>query len=92
VPIFVFGHAADGNLHPIILLDGDNISDTVWAAAAEIFSLALALGGTLTGEHGIGLLKRKWIRDELGATSHELQLSIKSILDPRNILNPGKAL
>ena len=92
VKIFVFGHAADGNLHPIILLDGDEISDAVWAAAGEIFTLALHLGGTLTGEHGIGLLKRAWLRDELGPVSFDLQHSIKELLDPRDLLNPGKAI
>lgn len=92
VRIFVFGHAADGNLHPILLLDGDTVSDAEQAAAEQIFALALALGGTLTGEHGIGVLKRPWLRDELGDVSHDLQLRIKDLLDPRGILNPGKAV
>jgi glycolate oxidase len=100
VKIFVFGHAADGNLHPIILLDGAEngvengaeISDAVWAAAGEIFALALRLGGTLSGEHGIGVLKRAWLRDELGPVSYELQHDIKTLLDPRDLLNPAKAI
>lgn len=90
--IFVFAHAGDGNLHPIVLLAGDEITEAERAAVGEIFALALELGGTLTGEHGIGSLKRAWIRDELGATSHDLHLSIKSLLDPHGILNPGKAI
>ncbi|HWH98111.1 MAG TPA: FAD-linked oxidase C-terminal domain-containing protein [Pseudolysinimonas sp.] len=90
--IFVFAHAGDGNLHPIILLEDGTIDDTATAAAGDIFALALELGGTLTGEHGIGVLKRAWIRDELGETSHDLHLAIKSLLDPHNILNPGKAI
>jgi len=89
VRIFVFGHAADGNLHPIIL-----VTDAAAAAraAADIFALALELGGTLTGEHGIGVLKRDWIRTELGAASHDLQRRLKALLDPAGILNPGKAI
>jgi glycolate oxidase len=89
VPIFVFGHAADGNLHPIIRADDERVAA---AAAGDIFALALELGGTLTGEHGIGALKRDWIRTELGAASHDLQRSIKLLLDPAGILNPGKAI
>lgn len=90
--IFVFAHAGDGNLHPIVLLAGDEIAEAERAAVGEIFALAPELGGTLTGEHGIGSLKRAWIRDELGATSHDLHLSIKSLLDPHGTLNPGKAI
>jgi glycolate oxidase len=89
VEIFVFGHAADGNLHPIIRVDDESLAA---AAAGAIFALALELGGTLTGEHGIGALKRDWIREELGAASHDLQRSIKLLLDPAGILNPGKAI
>jgi glycolate oxidase len=62
----------------------------VWTAANEIFTAALALGGTLTGEHGVGVLKKRWLRDELGEREYELQREIKRIFDPRNILNPGK--
>jgi glycolate oxidase len=90
VRIFVFGHAADGNLHPIILRGNDETAAN--AAAGDIFALALALGGTLTAEHGIGALKREWIRTELGAASHDLQGELKRLLDPRGILNPGKAI
>jgi glycolate oxidase len=89
VRIFVFGHAADGNLHPIIQVADPRAAD---AAARDIFALALELGGTLTGEHGIGALKRDWIRDELGAASHDLHHRLKSLLDPAGILNPGKAI
>jgi glycolate oxidase len=89
VPIFVFGHAADGNLHPIIVVNDEKDAAI---AAGDIFALALELGGTLTGEHGIGALKRDWIRREVGGVSHDLQLSIKTLLDPAGILNPGKAI
>jgi glycolate oxidase len=90
VRIFVFGHAADGNLHPIVLVGDDRAAAD--AAAGEIFALALELGGSLSAEHGIGALKRDWIRAELGEQSHDLQRRLKALLDPAGILNPGKAL
>ncbi|RII42904.1 FAD-binding protein [Galactobacter valiniphilus] len=83
-------HAGDGNLHPTFVVPGDEVPEVVWEAASELFALGLALGGTLSGEHGIGLLKRRWLRDELGETQHELQRGIKALFDPRGILNPGK--
>lgn len=83
-------HAGDGNLHPNFVFEGPDVPDTVWTAANEIFTAALALGGTLTGEHGVGVLKKRWLRDELGEREYELQREIKRIFDPRNILNPGK--
>jgi glycolate oxidase len=90
VRIFVFGHAADGNLHPIVLVGDDR--DAANAAAERIFALALELGGSLSAEHGIGALKRGWIRAELGERSHDLQRQLKALLDPAGILNPGKAI
>jgi len=90
VRIFVFGHAADGNLHPVVLVGDDRAAAD--AAAGEIFALALELGGSLSAEHGIGALKRDWIRAELGEQSHDLQRRLKALLDPAGILNPGKAL
>jgi glycolate oxidase len=83
-------HAGDGNLHPTFVFAGDEVPQEIWAAAGEIFSTALALGGTLTGEHGIGLLKRRWLGDELGEEQYALQREIKRVFDPRGILNPGK--
>lgn len=83
-------HAGDGNLHPTFVFQGEEVPDALWAAAGELFSLALELGGTLTGEHGIGLLKRKWLADELGPDQFELQQQIKALFDPADILNPGK--
>jgi len=55
-----------------------------------MFLAAIRLGGTLTGEHGIGVLKRRWLKDELGAEQFELQRQIKAVFDPLGILNPGK--
>ncbi|WP_372698735.1 FAD-binding oxidoreductase [Arthrobacter sp. JSM 101049] len=83
-------HAGDGNLHPSFVYTGDEVPEKVWAAAGEMFHTALDLGGTLSGEHGIGLLKRTWLRDELGDDQYELQLGIKQLFDPLGILNPGK--
>jgi glycolate oxidase len=93
VPVFTIAHAADGNLHPIIVTDGSPASaDAAWEAAGRIFALALRLGGTVTGEHGIGVLKRRWLAEELGIESLGLQHKIKRVFDPNGILNPGKAI
>jgi glycolate oxidase len=90
-------HAGDGNLHPNFVFeevhDADGqvvVPDHVWAAADALFRECLRLGGTLTGEHGVGLLKRRWLRDELGDDSYELQRQLKRVFDPAGILNPGK--
>lgn len=87
-------HAGDGNLHPIFVIDrgAAEIPGPVWAAAGEVFATALRLGGTLTGEHGVGILKRKWLGDELGPDTLALQRSVKQLFDPQGILNPGKAI
>ncbi len=83
-------HAGDGNLHPNFIFAGSEVPDLIWRAADELFSTALKLGGTLTGEHGIGILKKRWLGDELGETQLELQRRIKAVFDPTGILNPGK--
>ena len=82
-------HAGDGNLHPNFVFEGDEVPAEVWAAADELFRAGVALGGTLTGEHGVGILKRRWLAAELGEDSVELQRGIKSVFDPAGILNPG---
>ena len=83
-------HAADGNLHPNFIYASEEIPAEIWEAADELFSVALSLGGTLTGEHGVGVLKKKWLQQELGQTQWKLQLAIKRVFDPYGILNPGK--
>lgn len=83
-------HAGDGNLHPNFVFDGDVVPELIWVAAGELFQAALALGGTLTGEHGVGILKKRWLGDELGAEQLALQRGIKQLFDPLGILNPGK--
>ncbi|MHA7987023.1 FAD-binding oxidoreductase [Rathayibacter sp. CAU 1779] len=90
VSIPTVAHAADGNLHPNFVYDGGEVPDVIWRAADELFTTALRLGGTLTGEHGVGMLKRRWLRDELGEDSYDLQRGIKAVFDPLGILNPGK--
>lgn len=82
-------HAGDGNLHPNFVFEGPEVPEVVWRAADELFRSALRLGGTLTGEHGVGVLKRRWLRDELGARQWALQRDIKRVFDPTGILNPG---
>ena len=92
LPIVIFGHAGDGNLHPNILFDKRQPEQ--WAKVeqmvGEIFEASLALGGTLSGEHGVGALKRPYLEKALGPVSIEVQKQIKRTLDPMNLLNPGK--
>lgn len=83
-------HAGDGNLHPNFVFDGDEVPEIVWRAADELFRSALRFGGTLTGEHGVGVLKRRWLVDELGEDQWQLQREITRVFDPLGILNPGK--
>ena len=90
VEIPTVAHAGDGNLHPNFIYSGDNVPGHIWEAADALFRAAVDLGGTLTGEHGVGLLKRRWLKDELGDTQWQLQWHIKQLFDPQNILNPGK--
>lgn len=96
VEIPTVAHAGDGNLHPNFVIPSSSggaaadVPDQVWAAADELFRECLRLGGTLTGEHGVGLLKRRWLRQELGDDVYALQREIKRVFDPQDILNPGK--
>ncbi|MEO7015689.1 MAG: FAD-linked oxidase C-terminal domain-containing protein [Leifsonia sp.] len=90
IPIPTVAHAGDGNLHPNFVYSGAEVPEVVWQAANEVFRTAIELGGTLTGEHGVGVLKRRWLADELGPDSYELQVKLKSVFDPLGILNPGK--
>ncbi|WP_353115280.1 FAD-linked oxidase C-terminal domain-containing protein [Microbacterium sp.] len=90
IPIPTVAHAGDGNLHPNFLFDGPDVPDAIWAAASDLFRSAIRLGGTLTGEHGIGTLKSRWLSEELGDDQWELQRRIVRVFDPQGILNPGK--
>ena len=86
------GHAGDGNLHPVICFDGTDADEVerVEEASAELFKKVIELGGTLTGEHGIGLAKARFMGMEHDAKSMEYMRGIKRLFDPDNILNPGK--
>jgi glycolate oxidase len=90
IVIPVVAHAGDGNLHPNFIFDTPEPTEVIWQAAGELFRAALELGGTLTGEHGVGLLKSRWLGEELGDTQLKLQEEIKRVFDPNGILNPGK--
>ena len=90
IEIPTVAHAGDGNLHPNFIYDTPEVPETIWRAADALFRKAVALGGTLTGEHGVGLLKRQWLKEELGEKQWQLQWQIKKLFDPNNILNPGK--
>ncbi len=87
-----FGHAGDGNLHPTILADKNNKDemDRVHHAVDEIFAAALRFGGTLSGEHGIGMAKMKYLGNEIGETGLDLMRTLKNALDPGHMFNPGK--
>jgi glycolate oxidase len=87
-----FGHAGDGNLHPTILADKNDLDEMarVHKAVDEIFETALKFGGTLSGEHGIGIAKMKYLGNEIGESGLDLMRSIKNALDPTHMLNPGK--
>jgi glycolate dehydrogenase FAD-linked subunit len=90
--IGVVAHAGDGNTHPTVCFDAADEDEARRARVSfdEIMALGLELGGTITGEHGVGVLKREWLARELGPTGVELQRGIKGVFDPLCILNPGK--
>jgi glycolate oxidase len=94
VTIAVVAHAGDGNTHPLIVFDPADAAQTRSAEQAfgEVMDLAIRLGGTITGEHGVGRLKRPWLADQLGADALALSWKIKNALDPLGILNPGAVL
>jgi len=88
------GHVGDGNFHTIILVDENDPAEMerAWALDRAIVARALALGGTCSGEHGVGLGKREFLEREHGPEALALMRAIKRALDPRGILNPGKLL
>jgi glycolate oxidase len=94
VTVAMVAHAGDGNLHPNIVFDrADPASVAVGQLVFdEIMAVGLAMGGTCTGEHGVGLLKRAWLAEEIGPVGMRLHRSIKDSFDPLGILNPGKVL
>jgi glycolate oxidase len=92
VMVGTFGHMGDGNLHPTFLTNEKNAAEMtrVEKAMEEIFDQAVSLGGTITGEHGVGLAKKAFLRKAIGDASLGLMRQLKRTLDPNNILNPGK--
>ncbi len=92
VPALSFGHAGDGNIHSTFLFSPESADEERRADAAchELFELALRLGGTVSGEHGIGWLKRGQLEPQLGPTGYDLHTRIKQTFDPKGLLNPGK--
>ncbi|MCF8099295.1 MAG: hypothetical protein K9K65_15765, partial [Desulfarculaceae bacterium] len=91
-PFVIFGHAGDGNLHPKIMFDGSDPKQAreVHLLIDKVFQLTCDLGGTLSGEHGIGLAKAPYMHLEHDAVAMELMRLLKNTLDPHNLLNPGK--
>lgn len=92
IRIGVFGHAGDGNLHPTILTDerDSHEMDRVHKAVTEMFELAVKLGGTITGEHGIGISKMDYLPIQFDSKVLQTMRSVKRLFDPNNIFNPGK--
>jgi glycolate oxidase len=94
VRIGTFGHAGDGNLHPDLVLErGDPRAEAITRAVqADLYRAALDLGGTVTGEHGIGSARREWLETQRGADAVRVMRAIKTALDPQGLLNPGRVL
>jgi FAD/FMN-containing dehydrogenase len=89
-----FGHAGDGNLHSAYLVDPNDPDELarVEVAVEELFELAIQLGGSVSGEHGLGLLKRGRLARQWSPRALDLHEQIKHVFDPKNLLNPGKKL
>jgi len=94
IPIALFGHVGDGNFHLVVLVDRNNPQDMAEAAwiSGRVVDRAIAMEGTCSGEHGIGLGKRKYLIPEHGAVAVDVMRLLKTALDPQNLLNPGKIL
>ncbi|MCS7171460.1 MAG: FAD-binding protein [Aquificaceae bacterium] len=90
----IFGHIGDGNLHVNLLYDKSNREEEERAEKAvdEVFEVALRYGGSITGEHGVGLTKKKFLRWQFGDVGYELLRGIKLLFDPKNLFNPGKVI
>ncbi len=94
IPIALFGHVGDGNFHLVVLVDTDNAKEMEEAAwiSRRVVERAIAMEGTCTGEHGIGLGKKKYLLAEHGDVAVDVMRAVKAALDPRGLLNPGKVL
>lgn len=95
IPVACFGHAGDGNIHINMMVedyDDPVIREKADGALDILFTWTLESGGVITGEHGVGLAKKRWIKDALGKEGFEAHLKVKRVFDPKGILNPGKFL
>ncbi|MEN8783229.1 MAG: FAD-linked oxidase C-terminal domain-containing protein, partial [Akkermansiaceae bacterium] len=95
IPVACFGHAGDGNIHTNLMVedyDDPLIREKADAALDVLFTWVLKNGGVITGEHGVGLAKKRWIKGALGEAGFAAHLTVKQALDPKGILNPGKFL
>ncbi|MGW6201572.1 FAD-binding oxidoreductase [Kribbella sp. NPDC055110] len=94
ITIGVLGHAGDGNMHPTVVFDQTDPAQAERAQVAfdRVMEIGLELGGTITGEHGVGVLKRAWLAEEIGPVALDVHRAIKTALDPNNLLNPGKVV
>lgn len=95
IPVACFGHAGDGNIHVNLMVESYDDPETAKKADAaldRLFSWVMDNDGAITGEHGVGMAKSRWLRDAIGETSFQTHLALKTALDPKGILNPGKFL
>ena len=94
VDIYTAGHAGDGNVHPTLVwpTSATEVPEKIIIALQEMFKKTLALGGTISGEHAVGMLKNQWNNVELGEDVDMLQHQIKALFDPMNILNPKRKI
>ena len=91
--IGTFGHAGDGNLHPTSCSTAaTRVRAITKLVQADLYRAALDLGGTVTGEHGIGSARREWLEEQRGAEAVRVMRAIKGALDPQGLLNPGRVL
>jgi glycolate oxidase len=95
IPIACFGHAGDGNIHTNLMVadyDNPDMRERAEALLDILFTWVLAEGGAITGEHGVGLAKKRWVNDALGSVSIAVHHALKNAIDPNHVLNPGKFL
>jgi len=95
IPVACFGHAGDGNIHTNLMVEDDDdpdVREQADAALDVLFTWVLENGGVITGEHGVGLAKKRWINEALGEAGFTAHLTVKDAFDPNRILNPGKFL
>ena len=94
IPVACFGHSGDGNIHTNVMVlkdsNGNDVRPPADALVNRLFDWVMAHGGSITGEHGIGLAKAPWFAQAVGAEAISVHKALKSALDPQGLLNPGK--